>query len=65
MEWVGSRAAWIGTVSCFVLIASFVVATVFTVPFVSVLKPVVGLVLIGMVLGWGAYHVVDFNPYEY
>lgn len=44
---------------------SLLVSSVFSVPFIAVLKPFTGLVVVGVVLGWGVYHVVEFNPYDY
>lgn len=60
-----TKTWWVGAAAIVLLAVSAGFSVVFEIPFLTVLKPFTALVLIGVVLGWGAYNVVEFNPYEY
>jgi len=47
------------------LAVSFFVSQTTGVSFFAVFKPFGALLATGMLMGWVAYHVVDFNPYRY
>lgn len=56
------RIVWVPVI---VLLLALGLASLTGVAFATIVKPLSGMVLIGMVLWWTVYEIADWNPYRY